>query len=75
MTKQQIISETVDILEKIPIEKVEEIRNLIIDYYRKKDEEVFEKGFRKLVNDSKAYDFLNNEEDLYTVNDLIVRYK
>ena len=75
MTKQQIISETVDILNKLPLEKAEEIRNLIFEYYEKKDEEIFEKGFEKLINESESYSFLNDDEDLYTIDDLIKRYK
>ena len=36
MTKQQIISETIGILEKLPQEKAEEVRNLLLKYYEKK---------------------------------------
>ena len=75
MTKQQIISETVDILKKLPQEKAQEVRDILIKYYENKDEEIFEKGFRKLVYESGSYDFLKEEKDEYTVNDLIKRYK
>ena len=74
MTKQQIISETVDILNKLPQEKAEEIRNLIVKYYERKDDEIFEKGFEKLINESESYAFLRNDDDLYTLDDLIKRY-
>ena len=49
MTKQQIIHETVDILRKLPKEKAEEVRNIILKYYLKKEEKIFEKGFDKLI--------------------------
>lgn len=75
MTKQQIITETVNILEKLPQEKAEEVRNLLLKYFEKKDEEIFEKGFEKLVEQSDSYNFLKDEPDLYTTNDLIERYK
>ena len=75
MTKQQIISEAVDILEKLPQEKAEEIRNLLKQYLNKKDEDVFEAGFTKLVSDSASYDFLKNEPDIYGTDDLIERYR
>jgi len=75
MTKQQIISETVDLLEKLPQEKAEEVRDILVRYYENKDEEIFEKGFRKLIYESGSYDFLKEEKDEYTVNDLIKHYK
>ncbi len=74
MTKQQIIIETVNILEKLPQEKAEEVRNLLLKYYEKKEEEIFEKGFEMLIQESNSYDFLKNEPDLYTLDDLIERY-
>ena len=75
MTKQQIISETLGILEKLPQDKAEEVRNILIKYYEDKDEEIFVKGFRKLTNESASFDFLKNEPELYTEDDLIKRYK
>jgi hypothetical protein len=75
MTKQQIISETVEILNKLPDNKAEEIRNMLINYFNEKNNEIFEKGFSKLINDSESYNFLNEEPDLYTEKDLIVRYQ
>jgi len=32
-------------------------------------------GIQKLANKSKTYQFLESEEELYTVNDLKVKYK
>lgn len=73
MTRQQIIEETVDILERIPLEKLEEIRNLLNEYYARREEEIFERGFKKLSSESHSYDFLEEEDEIYTVNDLIRR--
>jgi len=75
MTKEQIINETVDILKKLPSEKAEEIRNILFNYYNSKDEELFEKGFQKLILESEAYEFLKSEPDLYKLDDLIKRNK
>lgn len=75
MTKQQIISDTLDIINKLPDSKAEEIRNILVKYYNEKDDEIFDKGFKKLISSSETYSFLNNEPDLYTEKDLAVRYK
>lgn len=75
MTKEQIINETIDILKKLPSEKAEEIRNILFNYYNSKDEELFEKGFKKLILESNSFDFLKNEPDIYKLDDLLKRYK
>ena len=64
MTKQQVIEETVEILEKLPQEKAEEVRNILLTYFENQEEEIFEKGFRKLVYNSGSYDFLKDEPAL-----------
>ncbi len=75
MTKQQIISDTIDILNRLPDNKAEEIRNMLINYFNEKNDEIFEKGFSKLISDSESYSFLNEEPDLYSEKDLIIRYQ
>ena len=75
MTKQQIISDTIEILNKLPDNKAEEIRNMLLKYFDEKNDEIFEKGFQKLVQDSDSYKFLNDEPDLYSEKDLIARYQ
>ncbi len=39
------------------------------------DDKIVIKGIQKLASDSEAFDFLKDEEDLYIVNDLKVKYK
>lgn len=39
------------------------------------ENQVITEGIQKLVTDSKAFKFLEEEEDLYSVNDLKERYK
>lgn len=75
MTKQQIISDTVEILNKLPDNKAEEIRNLLMEYFNENNDEIFEKGFLNLVQNSESYSFLSDEPDLYSENDLVVKYQ
>lgn len=42
---------------------------------KKLDDETLQKGLNELVSKSKSYDFLNQEEDLYSVEDLKEKYK
>ncbi len=59
MTKQELIKKTVDTLNILPEEKVKQI-----------GEHILQKGIHKLMDDSLTYKFLEEEEDLYTFNDL-----
>ena len=74
MSKDEIINETLEILHKLPEQKANEVRLILTKYYEKMDEDIFERGFEKLVNESESYDFLNEEEEVYTVNDVIEKY-
>lgn len=74
MTREQIISDTLDVMKKLPEQKAEEIRNILVKYCNEKDEEIFEKGFDQLIASSESFSFLNDEPDLYNENDLVARY-
>ena len=70
MTKQNIIEKTVHIINLLPKEKAEEIFDFA-DFLMKKQEEqnlVQQMGY--IVAESSSFEFLKNEEDLYTENDL-----
>jgi len=74
MTREQIISDTLDVMKKLPEQKAEEIRNILVKYYNEKDKEIFEKGFDQLIAGSDSFSFLRDEPDLYNENDLVARY-
>ncbi len=75
MTKESLINKTLTALSKLPQEKVNEIADFT-DYISKKyEEEILQKGIQKLVSESKTFSYLENEENIYTVNDLKEQYK
>ncbi len=75
MTKESLINKTLTALSKLPQEKVNEIADFT-DYISKKyEEEILQKGIQKLVSESKTFAYLENEENIYTVNDLKEQYK
>ena len=70
MTRETLIKRTLEVLSKLPQDKASEIADFA-DYVMKKyDDEILQKGIEKIVSDSKPYDFLKTEEDLYTLSDL-----
>jgi hypothetical protein len=63
------------VVSKLPIEKAQEVSDFADFILKKQEEELLQKGIQKMVENGKPYDFLKTEEDLYTVNDLQVKYK
>ncbi|MBI3599252.1 MAG: hypothetical protein HY097_01225, partial [Nitrospinae bacterium] len=55
--------------------KVAEVADFTEYLYQKYEEYIFNRGIRKLASESKSFEFLKEEEDLYTVNDLKEKYK
>jgi hypothetical protein len=48
----------------------------MLTFYKKKyEEEILQSGLTELASSSKSYNFLAKEEDLYTVEDLKIKYK
>jgi hypothetical protein len=74
MTREAIIQKTIKTLNMLPAEKAGEVADFA-DYVLKKHEELtLQNGIEKLVEKSKAFQFLNDEEDLYTVEDIKEKY-
>lgn len=74
MTKQIIIERTLKAINQLPEDKAEEISDFADFVFKKYEEQELSKGIQKLASESKAFDFLENEEELYTVSDLKVVY-
>lgn len=74
MTKEVLINRTVDYLKNLPDEKVAEVADFTEYLYQKYEEYILNRGIRKLVSESKSFEFLKEEEDLYTLNDLKEKY-
>jgi hypothetical protein len=74
MTREAIIQKTIKTLNLLPDEKAGEVADFA-DYVLKKHEEhILQNGIEKLVEKSNAFQFLNDEEDLYTLADIKEKY-
>lgn len=70
MNRDTLIRQTLKNLSKLPQDKVREISDFADFIMKKHEEEALQKGIEKLVSHSKSFDFLNEEEDLYSLDDL-----
>ena len=70
MTRQAIIEHTVRVINQLPEEKAEEISDFADFVIKRYEESVLTKGLQTLSSQSHSFDFLNEEEDLYSLSDL-----
>lgn len=75
MTREKLIKKTVDSLSKLPDQKIKEVADFADFLLSKIDDQIIVEGIQKMAAESKAFAFLEDEEDIYTVEDLKEKYK
>jgi len=75
MDKDILIHKTFDYLNRLPTDKVIEVAEFVEFLDQKHEEYILKKGIQTLMSDSKSYQFLEEEEELYTLDDLKMRFK
>ena len=69
-TKQAIIERTIKAINQLPEDKAVEISDFAEFIIKRYEEYQLIESIQQLTTDSKAFDFLNHEEDLYSEADL-----
>ncbi|MBN1416745.1 MAG: DUF2281 domain-containing protein [Bacteroidales bacterium] len=59
----------------LPDNKIQEVNDFADFLLSKIDDQITVEAIQKLASNSKAFDFLKEDEDLYSVNDLKEKYK
>ena len=75
MEREIILKKTVEKLYKLSKDKLIEVEKYINKLLRKTDDKLLIEGIQRVTSDSKSFDYLKDEEDIYTVNDLKEKYK
>lgn len=70
MTKQILIERTIIALNQLPQEKVEEISDFADFLFKSFEEKILSDGIQKMVSTRDSFEFLINEEEIYTLADL-----
>ena len=70
MTRQAIIDRTLNAIKQLPEDKAEEI-SVFADFLIKRyEDDKLTKGIQNLASECQAFEFLNDEDDIYTTDDL-----
>lgn len=74
MSKQELIEKTIAALQKLPADKVAEVSDFTDFILQRNEDKEIVAGIERLSAKSKSYKFLDEEEDLYTLNDVKAPY-
>jgi hypothetical protein len=74
MSKQELIEKTIAALQKLPADKVAEISDFTDFVLQRNEDKQITESIVQLSKQSKSYEFLDEEEDLYTLNDVKATY-
>lgn len=75
MTREAIIQKTIEVLSALPDDKIEEVSDFADYILKKYDERSLQQEMQVLVEQSDTFNFLSEEEELYSIKDLKERYK
>ena len=74
MSKEEIIAKTIAVLQKLPADKAAEVSVFADFILQRNEDKAITEGIAQLAKQSKSYGFLDEEEDLYTLNDVKAPY-
>ena len=75
MTREAIIQKTMEVLHALPADKIEEVSDFADYILKKYDDRLLQQGMQALIEKSDTFNFVEEEQELYTVKDLKERYK
>lgn len=70
MDKQELIKESILKMNKLSEGKLQEVEDFIDFLLSKIENETLDQGIQKLTDDSSAFDYLKEDEELYNESDL-----
>jgi hypothetical protein len=73
--RKVLIDNVIRKIKLLPDIKIREVNDFADFLLSKIDDKITLEGIQQITSDSKAFDFLKNEENLYSVNDLKEKYK
>jgi len=75
MNRAVLIKKTIINIQKLPDTKVQEVSDFTEFLLSRIDDQLITTGIQMVASESNTFSFLNDEPDLYTVNDLKEKYK
>jgi len=74
MEREVLVKKTIGRIKRLPTTRLQEVNDFVEFIIQRNEDALITEGLKQLSSISHAYDFLNDEPELYTVNDLKVRF-
>ena len=71
MTREAIIEKTLQVINQLPQEMATEVSDFADFIAKKYEEQLLTQNIQKLVEENTVFDFLANEEEIYSTADLV----
>ena len=75
MNKKDLLDSTIKKMEQLSEDKIREVNDFVEFLLQRREEYVINEGVKQMTSESKSFEFLQEEDDIYTVNDLKEKYK
>ncbi|WP_339740824.1 hypothetical protein [uncultured Sunxiuqinia sp.] len=70
MDQQVLVENTIVKIKQLPESKLMQVNDFVAFLLSRAEDKIMLEGIQKLASDSTAFEFLKEEDDLYTMNDL-----
>jgi hypothetical protein len=75
MSRDLLLEKTIDNLKRLPDQNLREVSDFTEFLLKRIEDRLITHGIQKLASESKTFKFLEEEPDIYSVNDLQERYR
>lgn len=75
MEREVLVKNAIGKMEQLPTMRVRELSDFMEFLIRRNEDTLITEGLQQLSSNSATYDFLNDEPELYTLNDLKVNFR
>ena len=75
MNKEILIKKIITNIQRLPVTKVQEVNDFAEFLLNKIDNQIMTQGIQEISSLSKSFDFLNQEPDMYSINELKFKYQ
>ena len=74
MEREVLMKKTIRKIKQLPTTRIQEVNDFVEFIVRKTEDALITEGLQQLSSSGQTYDFLKDEPELYSVNDLKVRF-
>ena len=74
MEREALMNETIYKIGQLPTKRIQEVNDFVEFIIRRVDDALITEGLQQLVTSGKPFDFLHDEPELYSINDLKVKF-